>query len=110
MLDLGCGPGTATLPLAKRVGSVIAVDLDADMVRQGRRLAGEAGANNVEWVNLAAESVDYPDGHFQEAVLEQSGFRTVSVSYVPFVQEWTVERFLGFLRSTIVSTRPAARN
>lgn len=182
VLDLGCGPGTATLPLAKRAGNVTGVDLDAGMVRHGQRLAEEGGITNVEWVNVPAESVDYPDHYFQlivsasafhwmdrtrvatkclsmlsedgvlallgnptplmqvrertgvgaaiaevqdrwfgrsyyvldtdelerpEVILHQSGFRDVSVTYVPQVQEWTVERLLGFLRST--SSRPDQR-
>ncbi|MGI9616117.1 MAG: class I SAM-dependent methyltransferase [Acidimicrobiales bacterium] len=182
VLDLGCGPGTATLDLAARVGHVVAVDLDAEMVGEGRRVGQKAGATNIEWVNLAAENLSCPDDHFQlavigsafhwmdrpivatkcrsllretgvlallgnptplmqiregsavgaaigevqdrwfrddyyvldidelerpEIVLQQCGFSEVSVSYVPQVQEWSAERFLGFLRST--SSRPDQR-
>ncbi len=40
-------------------------------------------------------------------VLRECGFADVTVSHVPQVQEWNVERFLGFLRST--SSRPDQR-
>lgn len=69
VLDLGSGPGTAALPLASRVGAVVAVDLDAEMVTEGRRLADAAGIGNVEWVNAAAEVVEYPDGSFRLIVI-----------------------------------------
>lgn len=182
VLDLGCGPGTATVPLAKRSGHVTAVDLDPEMVRHGRRLAEADDITNVEWMNIPAEQVDFPDDHFQlivsasafhwmdrtlvatkcqsmlngsgvlallgnptpliqvrertgvgaaiadvqdrwfgegdqvlntddlerpEVILDRTGFRDVSVTYIPQVQEWSVERLLGFLRST--SSRPDQR-
>ncbi len=68
-LDLGCGSGTATLALAKRAGSVIAADLDAEMVEHGRVRSAAAGLENVEWINRPAEEIDYPDGHFRLIVI-----------------------------------------
>jgi len=69
VLDLGSGPATATLELAKRAGSVVAVDRDAGMVDQGRTLTRAAGFDNVEWVHGLAEDVDYPDGYFRLIVI-----------------------------------------
>jgi 2-polyprenyl-3-methyl-5-hydroxy-6-metoxy-1,4-benzoquinol methylase len=37
--DLGCGPGTIAIPLSRTVAEVVAVDLDADMIAEGRPLA-----------------------------------------------------------------------
>jgi ubiquinone/menaquinone biosynthesis C-methylase UbiE len=51
VLDVGCGPGTDTLPLARLVGPmgwVVGVDHDPAMVRQAERLAASAGLNT--WV------------------------------------------------------------
>jgi SAM-dependent methyltransferase len=45
-LDLGCGPGTATLPLARRVGpngGIVGVDLAAPMVAWAERAAAKEG-------------------------------------------------------------------
>ena len=42
-LDLGCGPGTIAIPLSNIVGEVVAVDPDADMIAEGRRLAASRG-------------------------------------------------------------------
>lgn len=45
-LDIGCGPGYFTLPLARLVGEqgqVIAVDLQQQMLEQARRRADQAG-------------------------------------------------------------------
>jgi len=68
VLDVGCGPGFATLDLARRVGPmgrVIAVDESARFVEHLRARAAEAGLTNVEAhvgdvqrLPVAATSVD----------------------------------------------------
>ena len=71
-LDLGCGPGTATLPLARRVGpggSVVGVDLTAPMVAWAERQAAREGVTNVRFLVGDAESRDeLPDAGFDVAV------------------------------------------
>lgn len=49
VLDLGCGPGTVALELARRVNTVFAVDPAAGMLKQGQALAVERGIRNVRW-------------------------------------------------------------
>ena len=48
--DIGCGPGYFTLPLAKTLknGSLLALDLDDDMVAACRERVAEARMGNVE--------------------------------------------------------------
>ncbi|MFI7133365.1 class I SAM-dependent methyltransferase [Nonomuraea sp. NPDC050153] len=48
VLDLGCGPGTIAIPLARRVTAVLAVDPAREMLAEGRRLAG--GLANIAWL------------------------------------------------------------
>ncbi|MEV0196262.1 class I SAM-dependent methyltransferase [Nonomuraea sp. NPDC050691] len=48
VLDLGCGPGTIAIPLARRVRAVLAVDPAEEMLAEGRRLA--AGAAAITWL------------------------------------------------------------
>ncbi|MET7328002.1 class I SAM-dependent methyltransferase [Nonomuraea sp. NPDC005650] len=48
VLDLGCGPGTVAIPLARGVREVLAVDPDEEMLETGRRLA--ARARNIRWL------------------------------------------------------------
>ncbi|MFE9749318.1 class I SAM-dependent methyltransferase [Saccharothrix saharensis] len=49
-VDLGCGTGQVTVPLAGRVRAVVGVDPEPDMLAHGRRAAGEQGLVNVSWV------------------------------------------------------------
>ena len=56
-LDLGCGPGTIAIPLSYTVGEVVAVDPDADMIAEGRRLAASQGRHNIQWLRSRAEDI-----------------------------------------------------
>lgn len=50
VLDLGCGTGQLTVPLAGRVGAVIGMDPEPDMLRHAREAAARQDAGNVTWV------------------------------------------------------------
>jgi SAM-dependent methyltransferase len=69
VLDLGCGPGTATLPLARRAGRVTAVDAEPDMLDEGRMAAAAAGLGNVRWVHSTAEAFEGEPGAFRLVVI-----------------------------------------
>jgi SAM-dependent methyltransferase len=60
LLDVGCGPGMATLPLAHLVDAVVGLDPDPGMLAEAERAAGELGVGNASWVRMRAE--DLPDG------------------------------------------------
>jgi SAM-dependent methyltransferase len=47
--DLGCGPGTTSIPLARRVGTVLAVDANAEMLAAARAAALRAGLATIEF-------------------------------------------------------------
>lgn len=49
VLDIGCGTGLSCVPLARRVGSVVAVDPLSGMLDHARLAAAHAGVTNVEW-------------------------------------------------------------
>jgi ubiquinone/menaquinone biosynthesis C-methylase UbiE len=50
VLDLGCGTGQLTLPLAGRTRSVIGMDPEPDMLAQAKKVAAAKGIGNVRWV------------------------------------------------------------
>jgi ubiquinone/menaquinone biosynthesis C-methylase UbiE len=61
VLDYGCGPGWVSLELARRVapnGSVLACDLNAEMLALGRRHAAEAGLDQrLTWAQVTDDRV-----------------------------------------------------
>jgi ubiquinone/menaquinone biosynthesis C-methylase UbiE len=50
VIDLGCGTGQLTLPLASRVHAAIGVDPEPDMLELAAVAAKAEGAENVSWV------------------------------------------------------------
>ena len=58
-LDIGCGPGFFTVPMARMVGDqglVVAVDIQQDMLDRTRRRAVRAGVADRIRLHLAAEN------------------------------------------------------
>lgn len=66
VLDVGCGPGTITVDIARRVapGRVVGLDADANVVDAARAAAAEVGVTNLELVVGDVYAVDRPDDAF----------------------------------------------
>jgi SAM-dependent methyltransferase len=72
LLDVGCGPGVLTLPLAHLFTEAIGLDPDPGMLLEGARRADMAGITNVRWVEARAESLPLGLGTFRIATFGQS--------------------------------------
>ena len=84
VLDLFCGLGNFTLPVARRAGSVVGVEADAGLVARARRNAAHNGLDNVDFqcADLYAEPTAAAPWHsrgFDLALLDppRSGAREV---------------------------------
>lgn len=66
ILDVGSGPGTITVDLARRTphGRVIGIDAAADVVERANGLAESSGVANVSFEVGDAYALDYPDDSF----------------------------------------------
>jgi ubiquinone/menaquinone biosynthesis C-methylase UbiE len=60
LLDLACGPGRLTIPLAPFFRDVTAVDLEAEMIEQARQDALRHGVTNVLWHVGKVEDLEIP--------------------------------------------------
>jgi SAM-dependent methyltransferase len=80
VLDVACGTGLVTLPLAGQVGaagSVLGTDLSERMVKATRRRAMAAGLTHVHAEHMGAEALTLQDGAFDLAVC------SLGLMYVP---------------------------
>lgn len=71
VLDVACGTGLVTFPVAEAVGeggTVAAIDLSDRMVEEAASRAARRGLRNVAFRQMDAEKLDFPDGEF-DAVL-----------------------------------------
>ena len=71
VLDVGCGPGTITLGLARRAKTVAGVDASAEMVESARRLATEEGVDNAGFEVGSAYDLPWDDSSFDVVYAHQ---------------------------------------
>ena len=63
-LDVATGTGNTAFALAPRVRRVIGLDLTREMLDEARRIAGERGIKNTDWVIGDAARLPFPDQTF----------------------------------------------
>lgn len=66
-LDLACGAGQPARTIARRVlpgGRVVATDISSDMLAAAKRRAAADGLDNIEFREMGAERLDFPDASF----------------------------------------------
>ncbi len=71
-IEFGCGYGTFTLPLARRVaGTVHALDIDATMIATARQRAREQDIHNINFVlrDFVEQGTGLPTGSVEAALL-----------------------------------------
>lgn len=72
VLDISCGTGLVTFPIAKAVqqngGSVLGVDLSEKMIEIAVEEAKTNGASNTNFRHMDAEELDLPDNSFDVAI------------------------------------------
>ena len=88
VLDLGCGAGRLTLPLARRARRVVACDVAPTMLAHARRNAEAAGLSNIEFV-LLGEQIELPPSSF-DFICSLAVFQ-----YVPAAQGYGLIRALA---------------
>jgi len=98
VLDVATGTGAAGLAAAQRVGprgEVIGVDIAGEMLEQARFKSDLDGLSNIEWREMDAERLEFPD-HTFDAVLSSFGI-------------FFIEEMRGALREWLRVTKPGGR-
>jgi predicted TPR repeat methyltransferase len=115
VLDIGCGPGTLAIPLAKKARSVSALDISSEMLKHLKSNAAKSGLDNIHYLNIAwqdafAEKVlDRHDvivasrslmsGNMQNALscivplARQAAYLTFPIIHLPF--DWEAYKAIG---------------
>jgi SAM-dependent methyltransferase len=63
-IDIACGPGTTTIPLARNVAHVTCVDFSAAMLAELRDAATAESVTNVEIIEADGQALPLPDAIF----------------------------------------------
>lgn len=72
VLDVGCGPGRVAIPIARKLeppGEVVALDIQAGMLKRAEVKAKRAGVTNIRFVRAGAGEGAPERNHFDRALL-----------------------------------------
>jgi len=69
LLDLGCGTGNLTIPLAEYFEEVVGLDPEQEMLDQAKIEADSKGVDNIQWLKMMAEDIDSSLGRFKLATM-----------------------------------------
>ncbi|GAA4234990.1 ubiquinone/menaquinone biosynthesis C-methylase UbiE [Streptosporangium album] len=72
LLDVGCGPGTVLLAMARCFTEAVGIDPDEDMLAEAERQAKRRGVTNARWVTARAEDLPAGLGEFRVVVFANS--------------------------------------
>jgi ubiquinone/menaquinone biosynthesis C-methylase UbiE len=75
LLDLACGPGRVSLPIADHFVEVWAVDQEPEMVEAGQREAVRLGVTNLRWRVGRAEDFEAPSGSYDLVTIGEAFHR-----------------------------------
>lgn len=68
VLDVGCGTGRCTIPLARKVRRVMGIDISLGLLQKAVFKSNEAGANNITYFLADAEDLPLKEGIFSAAI------------------------------------------
>ncbi len=71
VLDMGCGPGTITVGLARRAATVVGVDTSAEVIESARRRAREEGVDNAIFEVGSVYELPFGDASFDVVYAHQ---------------------------------------
>lgn len=72
LIDIGCGPGRLTLPLAKHLGEsgeIWAVDIQQKMLDFVKRKQQTQGLQNIQYIESCSSKLELPTAYFDAAIL-----------------------------------------
>ena len=72
VLDIGCGPGRLTIPVAKQIGSrgeVVAIDIQAGMLQRAKQKAQAAHLSNIRFLQVGVGDGKLERGKYDRALL-----------------------------------------
>ena len=77
VLDLGCGEGTISIPLAKKSSNLTALDLSKKMLEQVAEKADDEGLANIKTIKLDLKEADVNNVGHHDVVISSRSFNSI---------------------------------
>ena len=88
VLDLATGPGRLALALAPSLRTIVAVDVESEMLAEGKRVARRKGVANVEWVHSRAEDLTIAPGSLDLVTIGEAFHRLDQDIVLRRIRHW----------------------
>lgn len=72
LLDVGCGPGSLSIPLSHYFEHVVAIDSSEEMIREGMNKAEKKRITNIKWCAIRGEDLTTDVGIFRAVTFGNS--------------------------------------
>lgn len=88
VLDLATGPGRLALALAPSLRAMVAVDVEMEMLAEGKHVARRQGVANVEWVHARAEDLTVAPGSLDLVTIGEAFHRLDQDIVLRRIRQW----------------------
>lgn len=88
VLDLATGPGRLALALAPSLREIVAVDVEPEMLEEGRRVARRERIANVRWVQARAEELTIASGSLDLVTIGEAFHRLDQDVVLDRIGQW----------------------
>ena len=92
LLDLACGPGRVAIPMAPHFESVLAVDVEPEMIAVAESEASRCGVANIAWRVGRAEDLRLPDGSVELITIGEAFHRLDQECILNLAARWLGDR------------------
>lgn len=100
VLDIGCGPGTLAIPMAKKAQSLVALDISSEMLKHLRANARKSSLDNIRYINSAYQEA------FKDNLVEKQDVVVASRSMMSGDIRETLTQVINIARQAAYITFP----
>jgi SAM-dependent methyltransferase len=90
LVDLACGPGRITIPMASHFRHVVAIDVEPEMIAVGKQRASRLGITAIDWRVMPAEQLHLAPASVELVTIGEAFHRLDQNRILQLASEWLI--------------------
>jgi SAM-dependent methyltransferase len=90
LVDLACGPGRITIPMASHFRRVVAIDIEPEMIAVGKQRASRLGITSIDWRVMPAEQLDLAPASVELVTIGEAFHRLEQNRILQLASQWLI--------------------